>query len=221
MKVLVVDDSESFRDGLVSMLATEDDIEVVGEASDGAGALRLALERHPDVVLMDLTMPGMDGLEATRRLAAAAPHVGVVALTLRSDDEGMTAALAAGARGYVVKGALRSELLWAIRAVGAGEAVFGPTVAARIARLFELTRRSAAPDRPFDDLTEREREVLARMAAHQPNAVIARELGISDKTVRNHVSNVLTKLQVVDRAEAIVRAREAGLGGPFRDSRRS
>ena len=133
MKVLVVDDSESFRDGLISMLAAEPDIEVVGEAPDGDAGLRLALEHHPDVVLMDLTMPGTDGLEATRRLTSAAPHVGVVALTLRSDDEAMTAALAAGARGYVVKGASRTELLRSIRAVASGEAVFGPAVAARIA----------------------------------------------------------------------------------------
>ena len=211
MKVLVVDDSESFRDGLISMLAAEPDIEVVGEAPDGDAGLRLALEHHPHVVLMDLTMPGTDGLEATRRLTSAAPHVGVVALTLRSDDEAMTAALAAGARGYVVKGASRTELLRSIRAVASGEAVFGPAVAARIARLFDHARRTAVPSRPFDDLTDRELEVLRRMAAHQTNAVIARELEISDKTVRNHVSNILAKLRVADRAEAIVRARESGL----------
>ena len=212
MKVLLVDDSESFRDGLSSMLAAEPDVEVVGEAADGDEAVRLALRHQPDVVLMDLSMPGTDGLEATRRLTAALPHVGVVALTLRSDDEAMTAALAAGARGYVIKGALRSELLWAVRAVASGEAVFGPAVAARIAQLFEHTRRAAEPRRQFEELTDRELEVLRRMAAHQSNAVIARELGISDKTVRNHVSNVLTKLRAVDRAEAIVRARESGLG---------
>ena len=207
MKVLVVDDSESFRDGLISMLAAEPDIEVVGEAPDGDAGLRLALEHHPDVVLMDLTMPGTVGLEATRRLTSAAPHVGVIALTLRSDDE----AIAAGARGYVVKGASRTELLRSIRAVASGEAVFGPAVAARIARLFDHARRTAVPSRPFDDLTDRELEVLRRMAAHQTNAVIARELEISDKTVRNHVSNILAKLRVADRAEAIVRARESGL----------
>jgi DNA-binding NarL/FixJ family response regulator len=211
MKVLLVDDSESFRDGLRSMLAAEPDVEVVGEAADGEEAVRLALQHQPDVVLMDLTMPGTDGLEATRQLTGAAPHVGVVALTLRSDDEAMTAALAAGARGYVIKGALRSELLWAVRAVASGEAVFGPAVAARIAQLFEHTRRSAQPHREFEELTDRELEVLRRMAAHQSNAAIARDLGISDKTVRNHVSNVLTKLRAADRAEAIVRARESGL----------
>jgi DNA-binding NarL/FixJ family response regulator len=211
MKVLLVDDSESFRDGLRSMLAAEPDIEVVGEAADGEAAVRLTLRHQPDVVLMDLSMPGIDGLEATRRLTDATPHVGVVALTLRSDDEAMAAALAAGARGYVVKGALRSELLWAVRAVAAGEAVFGPSVAARITRLFEHASRAAQPPQQFEELTEREREVLRRMASHQSNAVIARELGISDKTVRNHVSNVLTKLRAVDRAEAIVRARESGL----------
>jgi DNA-binding NarL/FixJ family response regulator len=180
-------------------------------AADGEAAVRLTLRHQPDVVLMDLSMPGIDGLEATRRLTDATPHVGVVALTLRSDDEAMAAALAAGARGYVVKGALRSELLWAVRAVAAGEAVFGPSVAARITRLFEHASRAAQPPQQFEELTEREREVLRRMASHQSNAVIARELGISDKTVRNHVSNVLTKLRAVDRAEAIVRARESGL----------
>jgi DNA-binding NarL/FixJ family response regulator len=211
MKVLLVDDSESFRDGLRSMLAAEPDVEVVAEAADGEEAVHLALLHQPDVVLMDLSMPGTDGLEATRRLTDAAPHVGVVALTLRSDDEAMAAALAAGARGYVVKGALRSELLWAVRAVAAGEAVFGPAVAARITQLFEHACRAARPKREFEELTDRELEVLRRMAAHQSNAVIARELGISDKTVRNHVSNVLTKLRAADRAEAIVRARESGL----------
>jgi DNA-binding NarL/FixJ family response regulator len=208
MRVLVVDDSDSFRDGLVSMLDAEPDVEVVGQAADGSDVPRLAARCQPDVVLMDLAMPVVDGIEATKRLAESAPHVGVVVLTLRDDDEAVLQALAAGARGYVVKGSRRAEVLWSLRAVAAGEAVFGPAVAGRMARLFALSRR---PQEEFPELTEREREVLSLLARGRGNAQIARELGISDKTVRNHVSNVLTKLQAADRADAIVRARAAGL----------
>ena len=209
MRVLIVDDNESFRDGLRSMLAVEPDITVIHEASDGEAALREAELHQPDIVLMDLTLPGMDGLEATQLLIDRSPHVGVVALTLRADDDAVLAALKAGARGYVVKGARRSEVLWAVRAVAAGEAVFGPTVAARLPALFAKAAKAVAP---LPGITEREREVLALMARHRSNPEIARQLSISEKTVRNHVSNVLIKLQARDRAEAIVRAREAGLG---------
>lgn len=210
MKVLIVDDNASFRDGLRSMLAAEAEVTVVDEAADGEAALRAAEVHQPDVVLMDLSMPGMDGLETTRLLVDRSPHVGVIALTLRADDDAVLAALKAGARGYVVKGARRAEVVWALRAVGAGEAVFGPAVAARLPALFERAGRAAEP---LPGLTEREREVLRLMARHRTNPEIARRLEISEKTVRNHVSSVLTKLQVRDRAEAIVRAREAGLDG--------
>lgn len=212
MKVLIVDDSASFRDGLRSLLATEPQIDVVGEAADGVEGLRLATELQPDVVLMDLTMPEMDGLEATRRLTSSAPHLGVVALTLRADDDAVLAALAAGARGYVVKGALRTEVLAAVRAVAAGEALFGPGVAARLGQLFGRATGAGSAPEEFADLTQRERDVLRLMAGHRSNGQIARDLDISEKTVRNHVSNVLAKLQARDRAEAIVRARDAGLG---------
>lgn len=208
MKVLIVDDNASFRDGLRSMLAAETDINLIVEAADGEAALLAVAEHQPDVVFMDLSMPGMDGLEATRLLVNRSPHVGVIALTLRADDEAVLAALKAGARGYVVKGARRTEVVWALRAVGAGEAVFGPAVAARLPALFE---RAGQTSTSLSGLTEREREVLRLMARHRTNPEIARQLLISEKTVRNHVSNVLTKLQARDRAEAIVRAREAGL----------
>jgi DNA-binding NarL/FixJ family response regulator len=208
MKILIVDDNASFRDGLRSMLAAEADVTTIVEAADGHEALQAAAEHQPDVVLMDLSMPGMDGLEATRLVVDRSPHVGVIALTLRADDEAVLAALKAGARGYVVKGARRTEVVWAIRAVAAGEAVFGPAVAARLPALFERAGRATET---LPGLTEREREVLRLMARHRTNPEIARQLRISEKTVRNHVSNVLTKLQARDRAEAIVRAREAGL----------
>lgn len=208
MRVLVVDDNESFRDGLVSMLAAEDDVEVVGQASDGAQVAQLVARHQPDVVLMDLAMPELDGIAATKLLTETAPHVGVVVLTLRADDDAVLQALAAGARGYVVKGARRAEVLWSLRAVAAGDAVFGAPIAARMAKLFALSRQ---PHEEFSELTEREREVLRLLSRSRSNAQISRDLEISEKTVRNHVSNVLTKLQAADRADAIVRARAAGL----------
>lgn len=207
-----MDDSASFRDGLVSMLSVETDMDVVGSGIDGADGVRLALELQPDVVLMDLAMPGVDGLEATRQIVSAAPHIGVVVLTLRADDDAVVSALAAGARGYVVKGALRQEVLWAVRSVARGEAVFGPTVAGRIGQLLGAVRASTVEAPAFPELTDRECEVLRLMAAHLSNSAVARQLGISDKTVRNHVSNILTKLQARDRAEAIIRARMSGWG---------
>ena len=210
MRLLIVDDNESFRDGLRSMLAAEPDITVVGEAVDGEAGLRAAISLDPDVVLMDLAMPKLDGLEATRLLAERSPHVGVVALTLRGDDYAILAALRAGARGYVVKGSRRSEVLWAVRAVAAGEAVFGPAVAARLPLLLA---KGHTTDEAFAHLTERERDVLRLLTQHRSNPQIARQLAISEKTVRNHVSNILVKLQARDRAEAILRGRDAGLAG--------
>ena len=210
IRILIGDDHPLFRDGLRALLASVDDAEVVGEASNGAEIVEQALALQPDVVLMDLHMPEPNGIEATRQIVEASPHVGVLVLTMVEDDDAVFAALRAGARGYLVKGASQGEILAAIRAVASGEAVFGPTIAARLIDYFSGS--PAAPPQAFPDLTPREREVLELIARGQGNAAIARQLSISQKTVRNHVSNVFTKLRVADRSQAIVKAREAGLG---------
>ncbi|WP_344236592.1 response regulator transcription factor [Actinocorallia libanotica] len=209
VRVLIVDDHESFRSGLRALLASAADVEVVDEAASGEQALALLPGAQPDVVLMDLAMPGMGGIEATVRLVRTHPHVRVLVLSMSDDDDSVLAAVRAGARGYVLKGARRSEILRSIRAVAEGEAIFGPAIAARLTGYFGQMGR--VPDDPFPELTEREKEVLALLARHLTNPQIAARLGLSDKTVRNHVSNVLAKLQVSDRAQAILRAREAGL----------
>ena len=197
IRVLVVDDHPLFRTGLAGLLATVPDVEVVGEAGDGAEAVTRALQLRPDVVLMDLNLPGTPGLEATRRIVAAAPECAVLVLTMVADDTSVVAALRVGARGYVLKEAGQDEVLTAIRTVAAGGAVVGPGVAARL-----LDRPAAGAS-----LTPREAEVLALLARGSSNAEIARELGLSLMTVQNHVSAVLTKLQVRDRTQAALRAR--------------
>ena len=210
IRVLIADDHESFRAGLRAMLAIADDIDLVGEAADGVAAVDQAARLQPDVVLMDLKMPGLDGIAATKAITSTSPHIGVVVLTMLEDDESVFAALRAGARGYALKGTLRAHIVRAIRAAADGEAVFGPGVARRIADFFNR-RRPPAGD-AFPQLTEREREVLALIAQHRTNPEIARQLGLSPKTVRNHVSNIFAKLQVADRAQAITQARDAGFG---------
>ena len=210
IRVLVADDHPAFRAGLQLLLTDEDDIEVVATAENGIDAVRLAQQLVPDVVAMDLRMPGLDGIEATRLLHADLPEVGVIVLTMFEDDASVFAAMRAGARGYLLKGAEQDEITRAIRAVAAGEAIFGPAIAQRIIEHFfegAGTTRAA-----FPTLTDREREVLELIAAGRGNAAIAQDLCLSLKTVRNHVSNIFTKLQVGDRAAAIVKAREAGLG---------
>jgi DNA-binding NarL/FixJ family response regulator len=214
LRVLIVDDHPTLRAGLRALLATDERLRVVAEASTGAGAITAVASSSPDVVLMDVQMPGVDGVEATRRIVDAAPHVAVVVLTMHEDDATVFAALRAGARGYLLKGASRAELLRAIHAAAAGEALFGPAIARRMMAYFGRPAPSAAP--PFPELTVREREILELIAAGRANADIADTLGVAPKTVRNHVSTVFAKLQVRDRAEAIVRAREAGLGEPPR-----
>ena len=209
IRVLIADDHPLFRDGLTAMLQAAGDTELTGAATDGLQAVELALHSQPDVVVMDLQMPGMDGIEATRRIVADSPHIAVLVLTMFDDDESVFSALRAGARGYLLKGADQEQILRAVSAAANGEIIFGTELAARVLAYF-----TAAPATPaiFPQLTDREREVLELVAQGRPNADIASRLQLSQKTVRNHVSNILTKLQVADRAQAIVRARDAGLG---------
>jgi DNA-binding NarL/FixJ family response regulator len=209
-RLLVVDDHPAYRRGLELMLAGADDIAIVGEADTGDKALDQAAALTPDVILMDLRMPGLDGIEATRRLTRSGSTAAVVVLTMFQDDDSVFAAMRAGARGYLLKGAEQDEIVRAIRAVAAGEAIFGPEIAQRV--IAHFTSGSGSTAAAFPSLTDREREVLEMVAAGQGNAAIAHHLMISLKTVRNHVSNIFTKLQVSDRAQAIVKARDAGLG---------
>jgi DNA-binding NarL/FixJ family response regulator len=213
LRVLVADDHPVYRDGLRLTLEGWDAATLVGEAIDGDEVVAEAGRLAPDVVLMDLQMPGRSGVEATRAIVERDPGVAVLVLTMFDDDDLVLAAIRAGARGYLLKGATRDELRRAILAAGSGEAIFGPKVAARLAGLLGDPARAA---RPFPDLTQREREVLELVAQGRANPDIARRLGISEKTVRNHVSTVLAKLEVLGRSEAIVRAREAGMGGEGR-----
>lgn len=211
IRVLIADDHPTFRRGLRSLLESTPEVEVVAEAADGEAVVQAAAEYVPDVVVMDLNMPGVNGIEATRRITATVPSVAVLVLSMLDDDEPVFAAMRAGARGYVVKGADTADVLRALESVARGDAVFGPAIAARV--LSYLTRPLAARDPTlFPELSGREREMLELIARGLSNSEIARILVISPKTVRNHVSNVFTKLQVSDRAEAILRARRAGLG---------
>jgi DNA-binding NarL/FixJ family response regulator len=216
IRILIADDHAGFRSGLAALLGTQPGLALVGEAATGDEAVATALRLQPDVVLMDLNMPGLDGIAATRRIVDTSPHIAVLVLTMADNDAAVFDALRAGARGYLLKGADRAELSRAIRAVASGEAIFGPDVARRLMAFFAspTTQRAAA----FPELTEREREILELIARGMSNQEIVNRLVVSPKTVRNHVSNIFSKLQVRDRAEAIVRAREAGLGGERRGS---
>jgi DNA-binding NarL/FixJ family response regulator len=209
-RVVVVDDQELVRAGFVALLGSHPELEVVGEAGQGEEAVRLVVRELPDVVLMDVRMPVLDGIEATRRITSETPSVGVVVLTMSEDDGTVFSAVRAGARGYLLKGADQEEVVRAITTVARGGAVFGAALARRIAEFFSAV--PSGPETAFPQLTAREREVLDLVAAGRSNAQIAAALYLSPKTVRNNVSNVLTKLQVTDRAQAIIRAREAGLG---------
>jgi DNA-binding NarL/FixJ family response regulator len=211
IRVLIADDHTLFREGLQALLSSIPDIEVVGETSSGKEALKLAVEYQPDVILMDIQMPDLNGIEATRQILGTSPHIGIVVLTMFKDDDSVFAAMRAGARGYVLKGADQAVLLRAVRAVANGESLFSPEIAARLMEFFAILEPRTRPEL-FPNLTEREREILSFIADGQTNTEIAEKLVISLKTVRNHVSNIFSKLQVVDRAQAVIRAREAGLG---------
>jgi DNA-binding NarL/FixJ family response regulator len=210
-RVLVADDHAVFRFGMRAMLANARGFEVVAEASTGEEVVGKAAEVRPDIVLMDIQMPGMNGIEATRKIVQANPEVSVVVVTMFGDDDSVFSAMRAGARGYVLKGADAEEVTKVLRAVAEGEAYFGPEIAKRIMSFFSSPKPAPASE-AFPELTPREVEVLDLIARGLNNKEIASRLYLSQKTVRNHVSNVFLKLQVADRAQAIVRAREAGLG---------
>ena len=207
LRVLIADDHPLYRDGLKAALDAAG-FDVVGEAAHGRQAVALSLELQPDVVIMDLDMPGMGGIDATRRIAHGSPHVGILVLTMLVDDDSVFAALRVGARGYLLKGAGQAEIVRAVQTIADGGGVFGAPLARRVMDHFGGQQATE----PFPELTEREREVLSMVAAGHNNAAIAARLALAPKTVRNHISNILTKLQVSDRAQAIIRARTAGLG---------
>ena len=209
LTVLVADDHPVFRRGLRALLGGQPSLRLVGEAASGGEAVRLAAELYPDVILMDLQMPAGDGLSAIRQIVAARPESRILVVTMFEDDDSVFTAMRAGARGYVLKDMDDDEIIRAILAVGHGEAIFSPALAARMVTFF-AARPTAGPV-AFPELTESERGVLRLMAQGVNNQGIAERLGLSPKTVRNYVSNIFGKLQVADRAQAIVRAREAGL----------
>jgi DNA-binding NarL/FixJ family response regulator len=213
IRVIVADDHPLFRQGIGALLRDAPETELVAEAASGEEAVALGRQLEPDVVVMDVSMPGLGGVNATRELTRTHPHVAVLVVTMMDEDESVSAAIRAGARGYVLKGSEPAEILRAVLAVAQGQAIFGAGVAGRLERFF--TGDASAPARvSFPELTPREREILTRMAGGEVNATIASRLGLSEKTVRNNVSNIFTKLRVTSRAAAVARARDAGVGAP-------
>lgn len=211
LRILLVDDHPLVRNGLRALLSSMTEMTVIGEATNGEEAITQAAELQPDIILMDLHMPGLNGIEATRRILQASPRIGILVLTMLEDDASVFAAMRAGARGYLLKGADQTDVLRAIKVVAHGEAIFSPSIAQRLMQYF-ANMQPLLPHAAFPDLTEREREILGMIAHGKSNADIAEELVLSPKTVSNHVSNIFSKLQVVDRAQAVLRARQAGLG---------
>jgi len=210
IRLFIADDHALFREGMRALLSATADIICVGEAATGEEAVQQIVELQPDVVLMDIHMTGVNGIEATRRILRCHPQMGVIVVTMLEDDASLFAAMRAGARGYVLKGANHQELLQTIRAVAQGQVLFGPAIAARVTQFFARTPQRDA-DHPLAELTQREREILELIARHYTNPEIAQQLGIGEKTIRNHVSNIFNKLQVATRAQAIDKARQAGL----------
>lgn len=211
IRVLIADDQTITRHGLRSLLAAQTEIEIVGEARDGAEAVVLAAQLQPDVVLMDLRMPNVNGIEATRQIHRASPHIGLLVLTVFEDDTSVFPAIRAGARGYLLKNTEQAELLRAIYTVANGGAVFSPSIAQRVLGYLSAPEPNL-PQNIFDELTVRERQILEHLAQGKTNAEIAALLNLSPKTVSNNISNVLVKLQVLDRAKLMLMALEAGLG---------
>jgi DNA-binding NarL/FixJ family response regulator len=209
--VLIADDHSLYREGVRKMLSVAQDIEIVGEATNGEEAITQALDIQPDVILMDLKMPGVNGIEATRRILYASPRIGVLVLTMFETDETVFAAMRAGARGYLLKDLDQEDVIRAVKAVSRGDAIFSPAIAERLIHYFAALKPGTA-DLVFPELTDREREILHLIAQGHSNSEIAERLLLRTKTVQNHVSNIFSKLQVADRAQAIVRARDAGLG---------
>ena len=219
LTILIADDHPLFRHGIAALLRAEPDLDVVGEATTGDEAISMAATLQPDVILMDIKMPGANGIEASRQILHTSPHIRILVVTMFEDDVSVFTAMRAGARGYVLKDAQKADLLRAIRAVGRGEAIFSPAIAGRLIDFFGAvpgTMSAGGPQwpagLPFPELTTREREILDLIAQGLNNTEIATRLVLSPNTVRNYVSNIFGKLQVVDRAQAIIRAREAGLG---------
>jgi DNA-binding NarL/FixJ family response regulator len=216
VRVLVADDHPLFRQGVGALLRDAPETELVAEAADGEEAIALTHELRPDVVVMDISMPGLDGVTATRRLGDAHPQVAVLMVTMMDDDGSVSAALRAGAAGYILKGAQPAEILRAVLAVADGQTIFGAGIGDRLDRILGGAA-STAGSAAFPDLTPREREILALLANGEENRAIALRLGLSEKTVRNNVSNIFTKLRVTNRAAAVARARDAGVGSSGRD----
>jgi DNA-binding NarL/FixJ family response regulator len=212
IRIVVADDHPVVRDGLRALFTSLPGTELAGEAATGREAIRAAVTERPDVLVMDLRMPDVDGIAATAEIRRVAPDVAVLVLTMFDDDESVFAAMRAGARGYLVKGASQEQIVHAISTVAAGGAIFSPGVARRVLDYFAAPVTPAAAGQPFPALTPREREVLDLIAAGLPNTTIATRLSLAPKTVGNHISAIFAKLQVATRAEAIVRARDAGLG---------
>ena len=211
LTVVIADDHQFFRDGVRALLDAQLNMECLGEAATGEEVIRLSAEVQPDVVLMDVQMPGMSGVEATRQIVSSSPQIRVLVVTMFEDDHLVFAAMRAGARGYLLKGTRHEDMVRAIRAVGSGDAIFSPAIAAKLVDYFAALQPSS-PTQVFPDLSSREREILALLAQGYKNAEIADRLVISPKTVRNYVSNIISKLQVADRAQAILRAKDAGFG---------
>jgi DNA-binding NarL/FixJ family response regulator len=211
LRVLIADDHPLFRSGMRSLLAADLESEVVGEATTGEEAIAQADALQPDLILMDLHMPGMGGIEATRRILRRSPQIRILVVTMYEDDHSVFTAMRAGARGYLLKGASPDEVLRAIQAVGSGGAIFSPTIATRLIDFFAHLQPATMPH-ALPELTEREHEIVSLIAQGQSNAAIAKQLILSPKTVSNYVSTIFSKLQVADRAQAMIRARQAGLG---------